>query len=338
MGPGVRGHGRAGHRGAGHRSRQRARFQARVEHVADAVAKQVDAHHQREDHRAGNDRDVRRGEENLAPFAEHGAKVRLRRLGAQSQERQAGGFEDHPADRGRHGDDDDRQHVWQDFDEEDLRVRLAGEPGGVDEFAPRKAARDAADIAREERNVDDGDGVEGVQQPRPEHGHDRQRQQDVGKRHDHVDAAHHQAVDAPAGVAGNQPDQRAEEGCDQRRRDADEQADPRAPDEAREDVAAKRVGSQEMARGERPDEAIGGRRDEGIGERQQRRGEGDDHDNAEHDEPGCRQRIVEEQTDGVGTPGRPAALGSCGDRGFGHQRSLGSSTVCTTSAARLKRT
>ena len=56
----------------------------------------------------------------LAALAQHGAEVGLRRLGAEPEEGQAGGFQDHPADGGRHGDDDDRQHVGQHFAEQDL--------------------------------------------------------------------------------------------------------------------------------------------------------------------------------------------------------------------------
>ena len=204
-------------RGARHRARQRARLEARVEHVAHAVAEQIDAHHQREDHQAGDDRDMRRGEQDLAALAEHGAEIGLRRLGAEPEEGQAGGLEDHPADCRRHGDDDDRQHVGQHFGEQDLRH------GTCPRGAPRRrirdarnAERDAADVAGEERDVDDGDGVERVEQARAEHRHDGQRQKDVGKRHQHVDAAHQQRVGAAAGIAGDEADQRAEEGGDQR--------------------------------------------------------------------------------------------------------------------------
>ena len=66
-----------------------------------------------EDHQARDDRDVRRGEQQLAALAQHGAEIGLRRLRAEAEEGEAGGLQDHPADGGRHGDDDDRQHVGQ---------------------------------------------------------------------------------------------------------------------------------------------------------------------------------------------------------------------------------
>jgi hypothetical protein len=106
---------------------------------------------------------------------------------------------------------------------------LARELRRIDEFAPRQPQRHAADVAREEWNVDDGDGVERIDQARPENGDDGKRQQDVRKRHQHVDAAHHQIVGSPARIAGHEPDQRAEEGGDQARRYADGKADAKTP-------------------------------------------------------------------------------------------------------------
>jgi hypothetical protein len=68
------------------RTRQCARLQARVEHVAYAVAQQVDAHDEQEDDDARHDRDMRGVEQHPPAVAEHGAEVRLRRLGTEAEE------------------------------------------------------------------------------------------------------------------------------------------------------------------------------------------------------------------------------------------------------------
>jgi hypothetical protein len=154
-----------GHR---RRARQGTGLEARVEQIADAVAQQVDAHDHQEDHHTGDDRDVRRGDQQLAPFAEHRTEVRVGRLRAETEEGEARGLQDHPADGGGDGDDDDRQHVGQHLGQQDAEVRLAGQARRIDELAPGEAESDAAYVAREEGDVDDGDGEEGVQQARPQ--------------------------------------------------------------------------------------------------------------------------------------------------------------------------
>ena len=280
---------------------------------------------------------MRRGEQDLAPVAEHRTEVRLGRLRAETEEGEAGRLQDHPADGRRHGDDDDRQDVGQDLAEQDAGVALAGEPRGVDEFAPRETDGDAADVAGEEGYVDDGDRVERVEQARPEHRDDTQGQQDVGKRHHHVDAAHHDVIGASAGVSGHQPDERAEEGRDDRRRHADRQRDAAAPDEAREDVATERVGAKEMAAGEWQHQPVDRGGDVGVGQWQNRRGERDQNDDRQDDEPAGRQRVVEEQPDRVGTTRHHGFRRRSGGD-IDHQRSLGSRIVWTTSAARLNST
>ena len=242
----VRGLGRhaSQDRRARHRATKRPGLQPRVQNVADAVAQKVDPHHQHEDREPGYHRDMRMGEQHLAPLPQHGPEIGLRRLRAQPEERQPGRFQDHPAHGGGHGDDDDRQHVRQHLGQHDPRVALARQPRGIDEFAPRQAQRDPADVAREERHVDDGDGIERVEQPRPQHRDDGEREQDVGKGHDHVDAAHQPVVHAPARIARHQPDERSEERGDQRGRQAHGDGHPRAPDQPGQQVPPQRVGAQ----------------------------------------------------------------------------------------------
>ena len=104
-------------------------------------------------------------------------------------------LEDHPAHGGGHGamtmTGDD---VGQDLGHDDLRVRHAGELGRVDEFLVHDAHGHPADVAGEEGDVDGGHRDQCVHQAGAECRDNGQRQQDVGKGHQHVDAAHDDVV------------------------------------------------------------------------------------------------------------------------------------------------
>ena len=67
-----------------------------------------------------------------------------------------------------------------------------------------------------------------VGQARTEHGDERNRQQDPGKRHQHVDHPADHIVDPPAEVAGDRAEQHADERRHRHDREADEQRDARA--------------------------------------------------------------------------------------------------------------
>ena len=111
--------------GLGEGTRKSARLELRIEHVAQAVADEIDADGEEEDDDAGNGRHMRRHLDEVAPIAEHAAEIGLRRLRAEPEEAQARRFEDHPADGCRQRDDDRRQHVGEELGRDDLEIAQA---------------------------------------------------------------------------------------------------------------------------------------------------------------------------------------------------------------------
>ena len=241
---------------------------------------------------------MRRGNEQLAAFAEHGPEIRLRRLRSQPEEGQARGFQDHPADGGGHRDDDDGHDVRQDLGPDDAQAAHAGQPGRVDEFAMGDGHRRAPDVSGEEGNVDDGHRVEGVEQSRPQHRDDGQREQDVGKRHQQVDAAHHEVVRPSAEITGDDADGGADHRGQQRGGDPHRQTQPRAPDQAGEEIAAEVVGAENRAVGERRLQPIGGTREIRVGEGQHRREEGEGEDGEQHHPAEGGEPVAQDQAQG----------------------------------------
>ncbi len=146
----------------------------------------------------------------LRALAQHAAEVGHRRLRAEPQEAQAGGLQDHPANRRRGGYDHHGQHVWQQLGRDDAQVGLAHQPGGGDEVGLPQADGRAAHGAGEERHVDDDDGEHGVAEARSQRRHDRQGEQQIGERHEHIDAAHHQRVHGAAVIRRDDAEGRAD--------------------------------------------------------------------------------------------------------------------------------
>ena len=190
------------YRGDGTRPGDRSRSKARVERVTDAIAEQIDADHEHEDDRARNRRNKRRVEQEFATLAEHGAEIGLRRLRAQAEEAEARCLKDHPADRRRHGDDDDRRDIGQNLRDQDRKVAFSGQAGCIDELPVNDSQRGAPQIARKKGNVDHSDGDHRVEEARSEGRNNRERQEHIGKRHEHIDRAHQQSVNPPAKIAG----------------------------------------------------------------------------------------------------------------------------------------
>jgi hypothetical protein len=318
---------RGGGREPGRHPRRRARAsgraaaQARVEGVAQPVADQVEAHHDEEDHEARHRRDGGRGDQHLAPLPQHRPEIRLGRLRAEAEEGQARRLQDHPADRGRGRDDDHRHDVRQHLGEEDAGLAHAGEPRGLHEVAPAQRGRRAPHGAGEERDVGDDDRVERVEEPRPQRRHHREREQQVGEGHQHVDDAHQDRLGAPAEESRRQADGRADERGEQRRREAHREAHPRAPDQPREEVAPERVGAEPRPRGEGRQQAGGRGGGVGVGERQEGGRERDRADDGHHREPARGEAVLQQAGDE-----RP------------HAPILGSSRRCRRSAARLNST
>ena len=86
------------------------------------------------------------------------------------------------------------------------------------------------------------------------------RQQQIGKGHQHVDAAHQHVVGDAAEIGGNQADRAADQRRHQGRGDADGDADPGSPDQAREHVAAELVGAEPRTLAEGRQQPVGGLR------------------------------------------------------------------------------
>ena len=93
---------------------------------------------------------------------------------------------------------------------------------------------------------DDREGDQHVQQARPEHGHERDRQQETGKRQQRINHTTDHVVPHAAEVAGHRAENRADSGGDTDHRDADHERDARPGQHAREDVAPELVQAERM--------------------------------------------------------------------------------------------
>ena len=85
-----------------------------------------------------------------------------------------------------------------------------------------------------------------MRQARSEHGDQRDRQQDAGKRHQDVDRPADHVVHGTAEVAGDRAERHAEERRHRNHGEADEERDTRAGDEAREDVTPELVETERV--------------------------------------------------------------------------------------------
>jgi len=116
----------------------------------------------------------------------------------------------------------------------------------LDELAPSQAVGLAARQARVARPADHTEREHYVPHARAEHGRERDREQEPGKRQQHIDDAHEENVEPATGIAGDG----AERGADhERRRDgrqADGEGHPPAVQHPRQDVAAELVLPEEM--------------------------------------------------------------------------------------------
>ncbi len=306
------------HKRGGQRAAERAGTQARIKRVAHPVTQQVDRHDNQEDHDPRHHGRMRVRKEGRARLAQHRAQIGLRWLAAQTEKAEAGGFKDHPAHGGGHGNDDHRQHIGQKFREDDPCVSHARQPGGINEFAASKAHRYAANVAGEERHVDRGHGDQCVHQAGAQGCDDRQRQQDIGKGHQHIDNAHDHVVDAPAEIARNDADGRADGGGDHRGGDTDRKRQSGAVQQAAEQIASQMVGAQQMPFAERFLEPVGGGRGIRVLQWQKRRDQHKDQDRRQHHRAHRREPVAEEELEKST-----------------HVLILGSSRLCATSTAML---
>jgi hypothetical protein len=86
-------------------------------------------------------------------------------------------------------------------------------------------------------------GQDEVQEPRPEHRHERQDDDQVGERHPGVDDALHDDVVGPADIGARDAHGRGDQGAEDDRRKAHRHRDARAVDDAAPHVAREVVGA-----------------------------------------------------------------------------------------------
>ena len=171
-------------------------------------------------------------------------------------------------------------------------MALAGQTCCIDKLRMGQCQGHAPDVAGEEGDVDDCDRVEGVHQPWPQHRNNCKRQKDVGKGHQHVDAAHHQVVGPAARIAGDEADRRTDHCRDQCCRKADGHGDATAPDEAAEDVAPQLIRAEKVTLGEDGSQPLRRRCCVRIGQRQDRCQERDQHKHSQEAQPDGREAVM----------------------------------------------
>ena len=154
----------------------------------------------------GKRRDPPRGQEIPVPVRQQCAPVGRRRLRAEAEERQSCRLHHHRAglQRGQHQHRGEavRQHMAQHHAQSPRadRARRHDEIGGL--HRQHLAAHQPGVL----RRIDDADRDHRVGQARPEYRDDDQRQQQIGKRQQHIDHAHDQCVHPSADIARHQPE------------------------------------------------------------------------------------------------------------------------------------
>ena len=159
----------------------------------------------------------------------------------------------------------------------------------------RETKRNPANITREERNIDHRNRVKRIHQARPKHCHDSQRQQDIRKCHQHIDAAHHQIVGSSARIAGHETDRRANNRCDQRRCKSYRDRHPRAPYDTTQYIAPELIRSKKMSFAEHGFQSHCGRSRVRIGKRENRGQQNDEADQDQHKKAESRQSIAHQE-------------------------------------------
>jgi hypothetical protein len=170
---------------------------ARIERVAERVAKQVEAQHRRADREPGEHRRPRCVAEEIqvATIRDHPAPTWGRRLNPETEERQRGLGHDGAGDSKRRGNDDGRYDVRQHVPGNDPRVTGAERADGLHVLELAHHEHLASDETRHARPADDADGEEHDAEGRAECGNHRDQQEQRGERERHVGESHHELVD-----------------------------------------------------------------------------------------------------------------------------------------------
>ena len=306
----------------------------RVEPVAQRIAEEVERERDDEDRRAREDRRPGRELQEGAPFRQHHAERRRRRLGAEAEERQRRLDEDRRGQQQAELDEHDAQEVRQDMDRDDARVRGADRTGVEDIVACGDHQRRAAQEAREDRRVDDRDrcrgrecaGAEQRDHPDREQ-HHREREQDVHRAHD-------DALRPAAEVRRDEAERPAREERGGHRGRRDRQRGPQAVDDPRQDVPPELIGPERVGgRGSlQPRQHVD--RDRAVG-RDERREDRDDHEDEEHAAGDAEERRAQSWRRTTARGGRIRRK----DRVDGRHRAMrGSISPYTTSTRKLTTT
>ncbi len=170
---------------------------------------------------------------------------------------------------------------------------MTGQPGGVDIGLMTNLEHRPAHRTGKERHVGHRDRQHRMAEPRPERGDDGEREQQVGEGHQDIDATHQQRIDKAAEEAREDADQRADQCRDQGRQQPDREARAGPPDQARQQVAAERIGAEQMAGCPGRQHALGRLGQRRIGERQPGRGERRQEDERQQAQPDHGARVAQ---------------------------------------------
>src|SRR2546428_13229609 len=264
----------------------------RIERVAEPVAEQVHAKRRQCQRRARKGGQPPRDVEEVAALGQHRAPRGRGRLNTEAQERDGGFRHDELRELQAGHDDDRRRDVGEHVTEEQTRAAHAQRGRRLDEVAllhrQHLPANHASIHDPSSRRKAEDDVAEAETDDRI----DRHGQEDERKRELHVGQAHERRRRPALDEAGDQAEQAAADGGDDDRARADEQREPRAVEDAGEQVATELIGAQRVARRARGPQALSEVARQRIDRRQPRRG-GGGHDGGERDadaEPGFHAR------------------------------------------------
>src|SRR5581483_5429900 len=238
---------------------------ADVEQVAEAVAEELEAEDGRGEREPGEDRQMRRDEQEWSSLLDHRAPRWQRRWRPEAEERKARLGDD----RARHAegrlDDERRCGEGKQVTCEDPEGAAAEPLRGLDELAPAKRRDLGAREARVPRPAERTQRDDDVPHARPEDRRERDREEQSRKREEDVDQPRQRLVDPAAAVAR----ERAEEGADDERdhdgRGADRERYASAVEDPRRDVAPEAVLAEPVSgrRGTQPLRELGRARIDG---------------------------------------------------------------------------
>ncbi len=128
--------------------------------------------------------------------------------------------------------------------EHDRAIGCAKASRRLDERQVLERERVAADEPCERRDAEHRNGHDDVRHAAAEDRDDADREQDAGEREQHVADPHDDPVPPAFLVAGDESEQRADDCADGHRQESRRERDPRAHQDAAEDVAAERIDAE----------------------------------------------------------------------------------------------